>query len=236
MAEPRASNRDPVMRDLNDAQTHITTFWSTVAAGYEAHGGNVAEYGSAEYQKWVEALASALPDPPAEVLDVASGTGYVALAAASLGHRVTAIDLAPAMLDVLVDHATARGLSVDARLGDAVQPDFPQASFDAVTSRHLLWTLRQPARAMANWRELLRPGGRLVAVDGFWFTDGDAPPVFAEHYTADTRAELPFIHLDGPEAILRVLSAAGFVDAAAEPRPDLTLGDGAPYLITATRL
>jgi hypothetical protein len=92
---------------------------------------------------------------------------------------------------------------------------------------------------MANWRELLRPGGRLVAVDGFWFTagdDGDAPPIFAEHYTDDTRAELPFMHLGGPEPILRVLSAAGFVDLAAEPRPDLSLGDGEPYLITATRL
>ena len=238
MAEPGDSNRDPEVRDHSDAQTHITTFWSTVAAGYEAHSGNVAEYGSADYQRWVDALASALPDPPAEVLDVASGSGYVALAAASLGHRVTAIDLAAAMLDVLVANATARGLSVDARLGDAVEPGFPPASFDAVTSRHLLWTLRQPARAMANWRELLRPGGRLVAVDGFWFTDwddGDTPPLFAEHYTADTRTELPFMYLDGPEPILRALSAAGFVDSAAEPRPDLTLGEGVPYLVTATR-
>jgi SAM-dependent methyltransferase len=238
MAGPGESNGDPAARDLTDAQTHITTFWSTVAAGYEAHSGNVAEYGSADYQRWLDALASALPDPPAEVVDVASGSGYVALAAASLGHRVTAIDLAAAMLDVLVANAAARGLWVDARLGDAVEPGFPPASFDAVTSRHLLWTLRQPARAMANWRELLRPGGRLLAVDGFWFTggdDSDTPPLFAEHYTAGTRAELPFMYLDGPEPILRALSAAGFVDSAAEPRPDLTLGEGVPYLITAIR-
>lgn len=238
MAEPEDSHRDLEMPDPNDAQAHITTFWSTVSADYEAHSGNVAEYGSAEYRRWVDALASALPDPPAEVLDVASGTGYMALAAASLGHRVTAIDLAAAMLDVLVANATARGLCVDARLGDAVESGFPPASFDAVTSRHLLWTLRLPARAMASWRELLRPGGRLVAVDGFWFTDsdaGDTPPLFAEHYAADTRAELPFMHLDGPEPILRALSAAGFVDSAAEPRPDLALGEGVPYFITATR-
>ena len=78
-----------------------------------------------------------------------------------------------------------------------------------------------------------------MAVDGFWFTDwqdGDVPPLFAEHYTADTRAELPFMHLDRPEPILSALSAAGFVNPAAEPRPDLTLGDGVPYLVTAARL
>lgn len=225
-----------VLIDPTDAQAHITTFWSTIADGYEAHRGNVAEYGSPDYQKWVDALAAVLPKPQGDVLDVAAGTGYVALAAASLGHRVTAIDLAPAMLDELAANATARGLAIDARLGDAVTPDFPAASFDAVTSRHLLWTLREPALAMANWRQLLRPGGRLVAVDGFWFTewnDGEAPPLFAEHYTADTRAQLPFMHLGGHEPILAVLVAAGFVDVNASSRPDLDLGAGEPYVITA---
>ncbi len=201
-----------------DAQARITTFWSTVAPDYEA-------------------LASVLPDPPSDVLDVAAGTGYLALAAASLGHRVTAVDLAPAMLDELVANAARRGLAVDTRLGDAVAPDFAPASFDAVTSRHLLWTLREPTRAMANWRQLLRPGGRLVAVDGFWFTgpDGELPPLFAEHYTADTTSALPLMHLDGPEPILGMLAAAGFTEPAAEPRPELDLGGGVPYLITATR-
>jgi SAM-dependent methyltransferase len=88
-------------------------------ASYEAHGGNVAEYGSPGYHQWVGAQASALPDPPAEVLDVASGSGYAALVAASLGHRVMATDLAPAMLEVLAEHATARGLSVDAGEAEA---------------------------------------------------------------------------------------------------------------------
>jgi hypothetical protein len=91
---------------------------------------------------------------------------------------------------------------------------------------------------MANWRQLLRPGGRLVAVDGFWFTEwdeDDVPAFFAEHYTADTRGELPFMHLGEPEPILEALVAAGFVDPAAERRADLTLANGVPYLITATR-
>ncbi|GAA0954265.1 class I SAM-dependent methyltransferase [Virgisporangium aurantiacum] len=223
-------------RECDEAQAHITTFWSTVAPGYEEHGGNVAEYGSAEYQRWVDTLASILPDGAADILDVAAGTGYLALAAASLGHRVTAVDLAPGMLDELTRNAAARGLTVDARLGDAVAPDFPPASFDAVTNRHLLWTLREPATAMANWKRLLRPNGRLVAVDGFWFTaDDDAPPLFAEHYTADTRRALPLMHLDGPTPIRDMLTAAGFVDVVVESRPDLSVGNGTPYLLTATR-
>ena len=226
------------MTSPRDTQAHITAFWTTIAGGYEAHGGNVAEDGSPEHERWIDALASALPDPPADVLDVATGTGYLALTAATLGHRVTAVDLAPAMLDELAANAAARGVTIDARLGDAVAPELPPASFDVVASRHLLWTLREPASAMANWRRLLRPGGRLVAVDGFWFTDwqdGASPPLFAEHYTAATRAALPFMHLDGPEPILEVVAAAGFVDVTAERRPDLSLAGGVPYLITAAR-
>jgi hypothetical protein len=83
---------------------------------------------------------------------------------------------------------------------------------------------------MVNWRQLLRPGGRLVAVDGFWFTewdDEDVPALFADHYNADTRSELPLMHLDRPEPILDLLTAAGFISVAAEPRPDLGLGGGA---------
>jgi SAM-dependent methyltransferase len=238
MGEPDGRNRPPAGQDPDQAQAHITTFWSTVAADYDRHGGNVAEYGSADYQRWADALASVLPDPPADVLDVASGTGYVALAAASLGHHVTAIDLAPAMLDELVANAAARGLTVNASRGDAVTPDFPASSFDALTSRHFLWTLREPAKAMANWSQLLRPGGRLLAVDGFWFAEwdeDDVPPLFAEHYTADTRGELPLMHLDGPEPILGLLAVAGFTDPAAEAHPELSIGGGVPYFITATR-
>ena len=223
---------------MSDAQAHITAFWSTVAWDYEAHSGNVAAYDTAAYRCWQDALARALPRPPAEILDVAAGTGYLALAAAALGHHVTAIDLSPQMHEELTAHAAARGLSVDARLGDAVTPDFVPASFGVVTSRHLLWTLREPAKAMANWRKLLCPGGRLVAVDGFWFTGQDesgVPPLFAEHYTPATTAELPLMHIDRPGPILEMLAAAGFVELTAEPHPELALESGVPYIFTAKR-
>jgi ubiquinone/menaquinone biosynthesis C-methylase UbiE len=223
---------------MSDFQNHITAFWTAVAANYDTHGGNVAEYATTAYQHWVKALAEALPEPPADILDVATGTGYVALAAASLGHHVTAIDLSASMLDELRTHAVDRDLTVDARLGDAVAPDFPPGQFDAVTSRHLLWTLREPEKAIANWSMLLRPGGSLLAVDGFWFAgsgEDDIPPLFAEHYTSATREGLPFMYLDQVEPIVDMVRAVGFVEVEAEPRPELALGSGVPYFLTAKR-
>ena len=42
-------------------------------------------------------------------------------------------------------------------------------SVDAVLARHLLWTLPDPLAALARWVRLVRPGGRLVLVEGRWW-------------------------------------------------------------------
>jgi ubiquinone/menaquinone biosynthesis C-methylase UbiE len=108
-------------------------------------------------------------------------------------------------------------------LGDAVDPAFAAESFDAITSRHFIWTLREPERAFRNWHRLLRPGGRVVAIDGFWFqkplSDNDVPGdegppgLFEEHYTAETRAALPAMHLSSAEPVAELVRAAGFASA-----------------------
>ena len=157
---------------MTDLQGKITGFWSAVADGYEAHPGNVPARGSREHQAWVHAIADLLPPAPADVLDAGTGTGFVAMIAAALGHRVTAIDLAEPMLAVARAEADRRGVAVTFAAGDAVAPAFAAASFDAIVSRHLIWTLRDIDVALSAWRRLLRPGGRVVAIDGFWFSAG----------------------------------------------------------------
>jgi ubiquinone/menaquinone biosynthesis C-methylase UbiE len=100
------------------------------------------------------------------VLDVGTGTGFVARTAASLGHRVVGIDLSAKMLDVARSMGRADGVAVEFALGDAVAPGFPPGSFDALTNRSLIWTLLQLDAALAAWHALLRPGGRLVCFYG----------------------------------------------------------------------
>jgi ubiquinone/menaquinone biosynthesis C-methylase UbiE len=221
-------------------QDQITKFWSMVAPDYEDHGSNVAEYGTDEYQRWLDAVGAVLPDRPSDVVDLATGTGFLALVAAELGHRVTGIDLSTEMLSVAERTARERGLDVRFAPGDAIAPDLAPHSVDVVTNRHLLWTLRKPETAMANWLRILRPDGMVLSVDGFWFAnegtkDPENPNVFDQYYSPATRAALPFMPLDDTGPIVETFARAGYSDVQAEYLPALTnIKAGAtPYFIVA---
>jgi ubiquinone/menaquinone biosynthesis C-methylase UbiE len=203
------------MIEDHEIQKRITAFWSSIAAGYEAHPGNVPAPDTEEYVEWVKAVAELLPVTPSSVLDLATGTGFVAMIAAQLGHRVTAIDLSEPMLQVGRAEAARRGLKVTFLHDDAVAPNFREKSFEAVVSRHLIWTLRDPDRALRNWRKLLRPGGRVVAIDGFWFKpepDGasERSGLFEEFYSSEIRAALPGWRYFSVEPLAAVVENAGF--------------------------
>ncbi|MET9495997.1 class I SAM-dependent methyltransferase [Streptomyces sp. NPDC006552] len=115
---------------------------------------------------WAQRLGAWLPAHPGDLLDLGCGTGSLSLLAAERHHRVTGVDFAPAMLE----RAREKLAGHDAAflLGDAAAPPVPAASYDVVLVRHVLWALPDPAAALRTWAGLLRPGGRLVLVEGVW--------------------------------------------------------------------
>ncbi|TBL75033.1 class I SAM-dependent methyltransferase [Paenibacillus thalictri] len=121
---------------------------------------------------WSETLASLLeplnPQASLGVLDVGTGPGFLALQFAGLGHQVTGVDLSENMLAIAAEKAAAKGLACTLMQGDAEALPFADASFDVVVNRHLLWTLPNPGRAMREWVRVLKPGGRLLVMDGDW--------------------------------------------------------------------
>jgi len=242
--EERLEREGTPMVNESVAQGRITGFWDLVGPNYESPE-NVATPGTAAYTHWVETLRSVLPSPPARVLDVGTGTGFVARIAAELGHQVTAIDLSEAMLDASSVRDSA--LVIAFAVGDAVDPDYPAKSFDVVINRSLLWTLREPERAFANWYGLLIPGGRVVAIYGLTGSPPAAqraghaePTLFERHYTPETRAELTAMHLTHHDYLLHVAAAAGFGDLSAIPLEmvrgwETSPGSDLPYALVGYR-
>jgi SAM-dependent methyltransferase len=156
----------------------VRAYWDADAATYD----DTPDHGAAspaERAAWNAALHRLLPPPPSRVLDVGAGTGFLSLLSGRLGHRVTALDLSTGMLARLRATAERDRLTVEVVEGEAGSP--PPGPFQAVVERHLLWTLPDPAAALAAWRAVA-PGGRLVLFEGLW---GRADPV--EHLRQQTR-------------------------------------------------
>jgi 2-polyprenyl-6-hydroxyphenyl methylase/3-demethylubiquinone-9 3-methyltransferase len=98
----------------------------------------------------------------ARALDVGCGGGLLSEALARSGAQVTAIDLAPAVLDVARLHLHESGLAVDYRevSVEALAADMP-AEFDVVTCMEMLEHVPDPASVIGACARLLKPGGRL---------------------------------------------------------------------------
>ncbi|MER6525005.1 class I SAM-dependent methyltransferase [Streptomyces sp. NPDC001508] len=155
------------MTDESDRGTAAGVDWDAAAATFDDepdHGLRDPGVRAA----WAARLGRWLPGRPADVLDLGCGTGSLALLAAERGHRVTGVDLSPAMVDLA--RAKTAGRDAVFLVGDAAGPPVGERRFDAVLVRHVLWTLPGPARVLRHWSGLLRPGGRLVLVEGVWGT------------------------------------------------------------------
>ena len=193
------------MTDPADLTGKVRDWWDADAATYD----DSSDHGPgppAQRAAWNAALHRLLPGRGSRVLDVGAGTGFLSLAAARLGHRVTAE--AP-----------------------------PPGPVDAVIERHLLWTLPDPAAAVAAWRGVASEG-RLVLFEGLW---GGADPVEAlrgqareglrrlrgepdhhhDRYDPSVIEELPLAGGTHPDRVVELVEDAGWGPARLERLRDI---------------
>lgn len=118
------------------------------------------------------AVRKVAPIEGMRVLDVACGTGDLSLAFARAGAaEVIGVDFTEAMLEIARTKrdrrgaAAERGAQPDFRWGDAMALDFPDAAFDRVSIAFGLRNVADPARALREFRRVLRPLGQLVILE-----------------------------------------------------------------------
>ena len=97
-----------------------------------------------------------------KVLDVACGTGVVAITAARRGAAVKGLDLAPALLERARFNAKLAGVDIEFIEGDAEALPYADASFDVVMSQYGHIFAPRPAIAMQEMLRVLRPGGKIA--------------------------------------------------------------------------
>lgn len=98
-----------------------------------------------------------------EVIDIAAGSGFVALAVAPVVARVLAVDFAPGMIDILRRRAEQAGLSnVEAEVMEAEALAVKEGSFDRAFSNFSAMFYDDRVKGFAEMHRVLRPGGRAV--------------------------------------------------------------------------
>jgi ubiquinone/menaquinone biosynthesis C-methylase UbiE len=186
----------------------VAAHWNRRAPGFDDDFGHSIRT-AGERAAWDRVLMLLLAGRQSlDALDAGCGTGFLAFELAQRGHRVTGVDFATAMVERARRKAQERNVSVRVEEADAENLPFPDASFDFVISRHLLWTLPHPEAAIDEWIRVLRPGGRLAVVDGH-FAERSAPR--SDEY-AQIAGQLPFMGgrpRDEIEALLRGHGLAG---------------------------
>ncbi|WP_038048252.1 bifunctional demethylmenaquinone methyltransferase/2-methoxy-6-polyprenyl-1,4-benzoquinol methylase UbiE [Thermus caliditerrae] len=113
------------------------------------------------------AVGLALERRPARILDLATGTGDLALLLKQTapGAEVVGADFAPPMLELARKKARERGLAVRFLEADALALPFPEGAFDAITIAFGFRNFADYRRALGELHRVLAPGGRLVILE-----------------------------------------------------------------------
>jgi 2-polyprenyl-3-methyl-5-hydroxy-6-metoxy-1,4-benzoquinol methylase len=160
-----------ISSDDEERRRETRQTWDEAAAAFD----NEPDHGLHDpgvRDAWTKLLKAWLPATRATILDIGCGTGSLSVVLAELGHDVTGIDLSPAMISLAEAKAAAANQSITFQIMDAAVPQLPPQQFDVLVCRHLLWALPAPAQVLRRWVELLKPGGRIVLIEGYWNMGG----------------------------------------------------------------
>lgn len=148
------------MENVNTPQRSAKEQFDRQAEHYDTQWSSWSE----ESLRWL--LDNAEPKPTDRALDIATGTGFTALAFAPQVAQVVGLDVSPGMLEEARRHAAAQGVTnAEFQEGVAERLPFPDDSFDLVTCRiapHHFLSVRKFVQEVAR---VLKPGGRFLLAD-----------------------------------------------------------------------
>jgi ubiquinone/menaquinone biosynthesis C-methylase UbiE len=115
----------------------------------------------------IDALAEhAAVGPQSTVVDVGTGTGFVAAGLAPVAKTVVGLDNSPAMLAIAAENLATLGLAnLELREGEVDALGLPTSSVDAAVANMVLHHAVDPAAMLSEMARVVRPGGMVAVTD-----------------------------------------------------------------------
>ena len=134
-------------------------FWNSKAKGYDKVVNKL-------FVKIYESIFDNLIQDTAHsenLLEVATGTGILAIKLSDQVSQITAVDIAPEMLNVAKEKSAGKQINnIDFRIGDICDLKFDDKSFDTIVASNVLHLLFQPDLALQEMKRILDDNGRII--------------------------------------------------------------------------
>ncbi len=213
-------------------QANLKEYKQEIIAFYEARTDYDNDF---TYRRAIPLVELANLQPGQDILDVATGTGIVAIAAAQrvgAEGQVIGVDFTPGMLDQARRKITVTGLqNIEFIEADAELIDFENERFDAIFCATAIVLLSDISAALCNWYRWLKEGG--IVAFSCWSETSFFTPIITK-VCAKYGFLLPNLHepLGTPEKCYALLEKIGFHNIAIETKPlgsYLSLDDAKNY-------
>lgn len=193
-------------QELSDLKNKIRERWDATQDYDDCHNHGVNS--ETEKELWGNEITKLLGHTQGlKILDIGTGTGFLALLLARKNYDVTAVDWSMTMMQKAKEKANFDQFPIHFEVQDAEDLTFPDASFDAIVSRHVLWTLTDPYRASKEWVRVLKPGGMIITDIPHQGTGSGK-----HHYGDEIGKNLPFGNGADPETIISIFKEAGLAN------------------------